>query len=55
MSVSCRLSRLKLERQAKVGYAGGQVVLQQHILTFDVPKRPRTQKKSQLRGNPAQV
>lgn len=43
MSVSCRLSRLKLQRQAKVGDAGSQVVLQQHVLTFNVPKDPKPQ------------
>lgn len=51
MSVSGRLSCLKLQRQAKVGDAGAQVVLQQHILTFDVPEKAKTRKNSQLRRN----
>lgn len=54
MSVSCRLSCLKLERQAKVGDAGGKVVLQQHILALDVSTRAKPQKDSQLRRTPAE-
>lgn len=53
MSVSGRLSCLKLQRQAKISYAGAQVVLQQHILTFDVPKKTQNTEKQSAETEPA--
>lgn len=41
MCVSCRFPRLKLQGKAKVGDAGRQVGLQQHVLALDVPERQR--------------
>lgn len=36
--VSCRFPCFKLQSEAEVGDAGRQVVLQQHVLTLDVPE-----------------
>lgn len=37
--VSCGFPCFKLQSEAKVGDAGRQVVLQQHVLALDVPER----------------
>lgn len=42
MSVSRRFSRLKPESEAEVSDAGGQVGLQQDVLTFKVPEKPQS-------------
>lgn len=41
MCVPRRFPRLKLQGKAEVSYAGRQIILQQHVLTLNVPERQK--------------